>query len=199
MGAVVVLTGAGASKPLDYPTTIEFFPSVSPVPQEFENIYIRVRSWLRFVEEHSVDVEDVLQLLAPAEEFLQTEPGRFLRVKLEDDWATRVSEFAQYIREGCFALYGRYPKRKDVRNLYLEVLDLCGWRQFALDLFTTNYDPVTDVLLDIAEGENLRGYDGFGSTNRWDAERYEMVGARNQDLSAPRLHELGLRRRPNHQ
>ena len=143
--AVVLLTGAGASKPLGYPTTIEFFSDTESIPTQFRDIYEGIRQELG--SRSLVDVEDVLRVLQASEDFLRTEAGRFLGPRLHKNWGVLVPEFTRYTRDRCFGLYGKRPNRDLVRKLYMPLLDICGWKQHALDLFTANYDPVTDDLL----------------------------------------------------
>jgi hypothetical protein len=209
-GPVVVVTGAGASKPLGYPTTIEFFANAEAVPQQFKDIYEGIRQKLG-VKRQVVDVEDLLRILQASDEFLRTEAGKFLGPMLQKNWARLVPDFTRNVRDRCFELYGRRPDSSRVRDLYMPVLDICGWKQHAVDLFTANYDPVTDDLLEIASGLGLRAYDGFGDLARWDPERYEWS---EPGLRVFRLHgsmswvrdgdrilntrDYNLRRNPSH-
>lgn len=65
------------------------------------------------------------------------------------------------------------PKaRKSVKRT-CRSLELCGWEQFSVDLFTTNYDPVTDHLIEAASALGLRAYDGFDRFAKWDPEQYD--------------------------
>jgi hypothetical protein len=171
MGAIVILTGAGASKPLSYPTTIEFFPQQSPVPKEYLDIFNTIKSQIG--ASNPIDVEELLRVLQPADDFLQTPAGQFLGRRLNSEWNVLVPRLARHIRERCFDVYGRYPNEEEVKRLYVDILELCNWQQSALDLFTANYDPVTDVLLNIAVKAKLRAYDGFGALARWEPELYE--------------------------
>jgi len=167
MGNIVLLTGAGASKPLGFSTTTECF---SDEPNEINRTYKEIAQWLG---KSSPDVEEVLQFLQPIDDFLGTNPGRFVGRRLSDDWGRRVPAFTEHVRRKCFHHYGKRPDEKAVRQLYEELLELSGWRRYAIDLFTANYDPVTDVLLDIAKEQGLRAYDGFGLFARWEPDLFD--------------------------
>ena len=136
MSATVILTGAGASKPLGYPTTAEFFNDSNSIPDSHLDVFNGVKAQIG--KTAKVDVEEILRILQPADDCLKTKRGRFLGRKLTDNWASKVQELAKHIRDRCFHLYGPYPKEADVRTLYVAVLDLCGWRKIWLSLFLSN-------------------------------------------------------------
>lgn len=163
---ITILTGAGASKALDYPTTVEFFTGLSDSEQ---NTHSDILNHLRQqLGKKILDVEDVLSVLQPIEDFVKTPSGRFMSRKLTDSWQQKIFNFANLCREKCFDLYGRDPDNLLVKEYYLSLLDICGWRENKITLFTTNYDPVTDVIMDFAEEIGVKAYDGFKDRGKWD-------------------------------
>ena len=166
--AVTILTGAGASRPFDYPTTTEFFPEFSELPPGQQ----KVIGALRKQAKEPLDVEDVLQLVQPTIDFLNTDPGRFFRRNIRTEWVKEVQAFGGYVKDRCFDLYGELPDSNAVISAYGPLLDLSGWREHAVSLFTTNYDPVSDVLLELGSNEGIPCFDGFGPTGLWDESKY---------------------------
>lgn len=165
---VIVFTGAGASRPLNYPTTAEFFSDKS-LSKEQENFFNTLKKYLNV---NIVDVEDALYILDKCNEFLDTKEGGFAAVKLTENWKNRIEEFTSYCQERCFHLYGSLPEERDVEELYTPLFDIIDWNNNETFLFTANYDPVTDTIMDIAEKNHISSYDGFGSRGDWRPKGY---------------------------
>lgn len=168
--STVIFTGAGASRPLGYPTTIEFFNDPSFLKGELQNIYQEAK---KFLSVKVLDVEDLLRLLEPVENFFITKHGKFMSKKIQSDWQLHIPNLIKEIREKCFDLYGKSPQITDVENLFLDFLNILNWDSTPVDFFTTNYDPVTDVISELADKQNISCYDGFGIRNKWNAGEYK--------------------------
>jgi hypothetical protein len=169
-----IFTGAGASKPLDYSTTTEFFPSDNAFPKpNYLNFFNHIKEHLGV--SGVVDVEKVLEVLQPAEENLKTLSGKFIAKKLTDNWGNLIPSFTEYIRGRCFDLYGFYPNEDKVNELYNPLLDIVRWKEQKISLFTVNYDPVTDAIMEIAEQMKIPSYDGFKPRGRWDPSGYNDI------------------------
>lgn len=180
--AITILTGAGASKPLGYPMTTEFFPPASQFDKGQQEVWKHLTAYFA---ESVLDVEDVLSLVQPVETFLESRPGEFFGRAVGGPWKTQVRSFARYARERCFELYGALPDSKDVEKIYEPLLQLCRWESQGISLFTTNYDPVTDKILDLADLRNIRAYDGFKARGQWDPAGYRE---KRTGLDVYRLH-----------
>lgn len=187
----IVLTGAGASKPLKFPTTAEFFDqNATGVPwlPNHREIYSHLSG---FLGSKTIDVEDVLRLLDPASDFFETEAGRFTQAYTIKRSGSVIDldnfhELALQMKNRCFDLYGDLPKKASVKNLYHDFLDIVGWKETTVDFFTTNYDLATDRLLQIADDANIPASDGFNRWNRFDAKDYEFPDKRG--IRVYRLH-----------
>jgi len=178
---IIVFTGAGASKPLGYPTTLEFFPK-SGLDSAKQEVFNHLKKHLNT---NIVDIEDALDILEKSDEFLNTSAGDFVARKLTDNWKINIKNFTSYCQERCFHLYGFIPEEKKVRELYLPLLTNLDWENNNISLFTTNYDPVTDIIMEIAEEMDTPAYDGFGMRGDWKPNKY----AHNQTgLNIYRIH-----------
>ena len=69
-------------------------------------------------------------------------------------------------------MYGKEPATHEVRKIYLPLLDLVGWGKNRISLYTANYDPVTDIIMDVADEEGIPAYDGFKNRGVWDKSLY---------------------------
>ena len=177
--ATTVLTGAGASCPLGYPTTIEFFPSDGGGPN------LEILQLLKQEAGDPLDVEEALAILQPIIDFGETRAGRFLKLKRPGDWWEQIESFTTYTRDRCFELYGADADTARVGELYEPLLQVVGASEQRVALFTTNYDPVTDELLSLAQSLRLPSYDGFDRTGWWHPSDY---GASDAGLDVYRLH-----------
>jgi len=168
--AITLLTGAGASRAFEYPTTIEFFSELAPNEnKQHQEILQRLRQQIGTTQ---LDVEDVLSILEPIEDFFKTPSGKFTSSKLADNWQQKIITFSKLCRDRCFELYGKDPKYEIVSEYYLPILNSCGWKDNKVSLYTTNYDPISDSIMDLAEEHRLPCYDGFKSRGKWDPENY---------------------------
>lgn len=168
--STIILTGAGASKALDYPTTTEFY-DLNKFNDHEKTVYTNL---LSFFKTKILDVEDVLSLLDPIVDFNQKRSGQFYKQYIANDSKiTNIINFVTYTQNRCFDLYGKTRDPKEIEKLYLPLLDACNWRKQRIELFTTNYDPTTDTLLDIADTLKLNSHDGFNNRNKWDYKSYE--------------------------
>ncbi len=177
--ATTLLTGAGASRPLGYPTTIEFFPSDAGGPSS------EILQLLKQEAGNPLDVEEALAILQPIIDFSETRAGHFLKLKRPGDWWEQIESFTTYTRERCFELYGTQPDPAQVRELYEPLLRTVSADKQPVALFTTNYDPVTDELMGLAQLLRFPTYDGFDRTGWWHPSGY---GASESGLDIYRLH-----------
>jgi hypothetical protein len=170
----IIFTGAGASKPLGYPTTTEFFPDQFSA----NNNHIEVLNATKnLLNADLVDIEDALSILEQADNFLNTRAGALVSKRLGNSWDVKIRDFTRYCRERCFELYGRMPTIDQVDELYSPLLTTVKWNTEDVSLFTTNYDPVTDFLLEIASEDMIEAYDGFGGyVGRWLPHKHESSG-----------------------
>ena len=180
---ITIFTGAGASRALDYPTTGEFFTTEPGQPLQNDPVYKETKKHLK---KDVLDVEDVLRLLYPFAALGPTPTGQFLFPYFRNNWIHTIPEFVSRINKACFDHYGRLPQEQHVKNLYLPVLDWCGWKNERVTLFTTNYDPVTDVLMEIAESSGIANHDGFNRFGTWDSGGYSSL--KSGGLAIYRLH-----------
>lgn len=162
----LIFTGAGASKPLGYPTTEEFFRG------EGGSIYNQLTAYLK---RNIVDVEEAFELLTPILTFKETPAGSFLQFLIQNDAMTKIKEFIEAAKKKCFYHYGRQPKQDEVENLYIPLFEAINFNNKVVDFFTTNYDPVTDWILKIVEEKYRASYtDGFSEKlNEWKPDLYE--------------------------
>jgi hypothetical protein len=85
---LVIFTGAGASKPLGYPVTKEFFAGESEVP---------IYKWLKgMYNTEELDVEIALDTLNEVKEFSESDGGRFLSF-LTSPYPQPFPSIAEYI------------------------------------------------------------------------------------------------------
>jgi len=178
--AVTILTGAGASRPLGYPTTTEFFPEPGGAAPN-----AAVLAALTKQLGDPVDVEKALAILDPIVEFRTTPSGRFLHSRRGTNWWEEIEAFTTWTQERCFELYGVLPELEQVRELYSPLLDLLDPSTQTVSLFTANYDPVTDFIIEIGEAQDIRCFDGFGQAGWWQPSTY---GQGRTGLDIFRLH-----------
>ena len=188
----VIFTGAGASRPLGFPTTTEFFgtPEKGPAwtpnnPKAFQAIQNTLRS-------NPLDVEDALRLLEPSISYVETDSGKYLSKFLE----LRVGgSFEQHFQElkllhdqiirRCFDLYAFRPSTKIIQKLYFPLLEILHWQKNVIEIFTTNYDRSTNILCEIAFDNDLQAYDGFDFFERFRPADYEKI---TRGIAVYRLH-----------
>jgi len=180
---ITVFTGAGASKALRFPTTSEFFTTGKGAALQNEEVYKLVR---KFLKKDIVDVEDVLRLLYPYLDLSNTQTGQLLAPHLANLWIAQIPNFVKRTNELCFDHYGTTPSESEVKRCYLPLLNFCKWADQKVALFTTNYDPVSDVLMEIAEAQEIPCHDGFNRFGIWDSLGYNRV--RSRGLAVHRLH-----------
>jgi hypothetical protein len=180
---ITLFTGAGASKALGYPITTEFFSVGMGKTLQRNNVYQQVHG---FLKKNVVDVEDALRLLYPYVDLMSTPTGQLLSPHVASTWIGEIPDFVKTTNELCFDHYGRIPAEEDVKKYYLPVLEYCSWADQKVSLFTTNYDPVTDVLIELAEAREIPSHDGFNRFGSWDSGGYARVRAKG--LAVHRLH-----------
>lgn len=180
---ITLFTGAGASKALKFPTTAEFFAKAGGQALQKNVVY---REVLHYLKKNILDVEDVLRLLAPLPSFEETPTGKLIRKVLDASWIAQVPDFVKSTNKLCFEHYAALPKEHEVKELYLPILELCNWKTDRVSLFTTNYDPVTDVLMEIAESLEAPCHDGFDRFGVWDSGGYSNL--KSSGLAIHRLH-----------
>lgn len=180
---ITIFTGAGASRALGYPTTAEFFESGNTKSLKEDEIYRHLQKKLK---KDILDVEDVLRLLDPFAIIQNTPTGDFILPPLGNHWIRRIPDYVNNINNMCFDHYGKNPSTKEVSEAYLPLLKLCQWKQTNVSLYTTNYDPVTDKLRQIADSNNIECEDGFDRHGVWDTNTYSYT--KNYGLSIYRLH-----------
>jgi len=180
---ITVFTGAGASRALDYPTTAEFFTWGSGKALQDNEVYKKVSQHLR---KTTLDVEDVLQLLTPFALLEPTPTGKFILPHLRGNWVGAVPAFVKNTNKVCFDHYGTPRNEQDVKRLYLPLLEFCRWDKEPVSVFTTNYDPVTDILMEIAESSGVPYHDGFNRLGGWDSGGYSEL--KSSGLAIYRLH-----------
>jgi len=181
---ITVFTGAGASKALNYPTTEEFFTTGNGKALQRDTVYKQVSQHL---QKTTLDVEDFLRLLSPFADLETTPTGTFILSSLKgNSWVQTIPTFVQQTKELCFEHYWRAPQEHDVRQLYLPLLEACHWKKERVNLFTTNYDPVTDFLMRVAKVLGIACYDGFDGLGDWDSGGYSNLNS--PALAIHRLH-----------
>lgn len=180
---ITIFAGAGASKALDYPTTIEFFASGSGESLRTDPVFEKVST---FFNKRSFDVEDVLRLLDPFAQLDATPTGNFIFPHLQNHWLKSVPSFVDKTNKVCFNHYGRRPSEELVQKTYIPLLKILHWETERVNFFTTNYDPVTDVLMEIAENSSILCSDGFNRFGDWDKDAYYKLNS--SGISIYRLH-----------
>lgn len=188
--SVVLFLGAGASKPLGFPTTAEFFDKqksgVAWSPAH-KDVFEQIRKFLR---KDIVDVEDALRLLDPCNEYMSSESGKFfdsfLRTRNSENLSDRVIQTAIQMKERCFDVYGDTPDIENVSGVYSSFLNELGWENRKICLFTTNYDLSTDQLLRIADERGIAASDGFDRWGRFNIQDYDQIGS--SGIAIHRLH-----------
>ncbi|HEY6873803.1 MAG TPA: SIR2 family protein [Geobacteraceae bacterium] len=180
---ITIFTGAGASRALRYPTTGEFFTTGKGKQLQQDNVY---QNALGYLQKNILDVEDILRLLYPFVALKGSPTGDFIYKHLSGHWLSNVPNFVTRTNSICFDHYGRVPTESEVKQLYMPVLDLCKWQKDSVSIFTTNYDPVTDVIMELAESNNIQSYDGFNRFGTWDSGGYSKV--KSSGIGVYRLH-----------
>jgi SIR2-like protein len=178
----VVFAGAGASKAVDptqYPTTVEFFerlPASIKNTSMFELVVNMLHS--HHGRDITIDIEQVLWSLAELTNFLKnvtnvrTVPGWFLKdarllqpISLKTDFgnllgsASRVLKVIEEITGNIglqiYEWYAKQPTRDQLAPNWLTLLPPILRSGDRLDLFTTNYDLVLEVVADELAAERL--------------------------------------------
>lgn len=180
---ITLFTGAGASKALGFPVTSEFFTVEEGKRLQGRDVYKHVKT---FLKKDVVDVEDALRLLYPFVDLYGSPTGKMLQPHITDLWIAQIPSFVKTTNELCFDHYGRVPDEPDVKRCYLPLLEYCEWGGQKVSLFTTNYDPVTDILMEMAEAQEIPCHDGFNRFGAWDSGGYNRV--RSRGLAVHRLH-----------
>jgi hypothetical protein len=134
-GNTIVLTGAGASKPLGYATTAEFFDAelsgLAWSPNQ-ANVFTAL---VNVLGNGSKDVENILRVLQPAEDFLKTASGDLLRQlsalhSQQDHYSKPIAALAKQVRERCFDVYGAEPNDNKVEEIFSPLLQLLNWGKY---------------------------------------------------------------------
>lgn len=186
---ITIFTGAGASRPLGFPTTAEFFENDDGKALQKDPVYAQVRDYLNTSRKEKkvlLDVEDVLKLVSPFADLAKTDTGKFLLQHLGGNWIAHIPDFEKDTKDACFKHYGKTLQREQVQKLYLPLLKSFSWHDERVSIFTTNYDRVTDELLDIAEAEEIACYDGFKGRGAWAPQGYSKL--KTPSLGIYRLH-----------
>ena len=181
---ITLFTGAGASRPFGYPTTPEFFSGKSATTLHLVKHKVYQNLKTHFAQ-GTLDVEDVLRTLQPFADLKDIPTGKFLFPHFQGRWYQEIPSFITLVNRACFELYGRTPARGEVDKVYRPVLDRLGWGAERVNLFTTNYDPVTDQLLRIADESGVNCTDGFTRFGIMNSKEYSEIVA---GLSIYRLH-----------
>lgn len=179
---IVLLTGAGASVPFGYPTTTQFFDGFTPSGRRKETFnYLR-----NFLRGEVFDVEIALEILDASREFMDSRAGQFLAQRFEPNWRDDVLDLCAALKSRCFEKYGADCGLDAVETVMGPLLEACAWRTQLVSLYTTNYDPIPDRVLEVAAKRGVRSYDGFQHpVSRWDASGYEAI---DEGLRLYRLH-----------
>jgi len=172
MKKVVFLTGAGASQPLRFPTTSEFYKAIPSNKELFDKILPTIFNILHN-HKRSNDVEEVLDLLKPIDKMFDTPSGELITPAMRDSsYINELKTIYKLTRKFCFDKYSNDIRIDDVTKLYSPVLDEYEWQRNSLSLYTTNYDIVPHKLLQIAKSNSIDCYDGFTETGHWDISGY---------------------------
>ena len=187
---IILLTGAGASAPLGYPTTTTFFGSPPENPgwtndtwNLFLDLFVGEKGLLG--TDTTVDVENVLQFLDDSATLFEGHAGAFVKKHAGASWAQLLSQIKTLILHRCFSVYGKQISFDDVARLYQPLLDLLDCHRRPVSLFTTNYDPVPDKLMAWAVKKGLPAYDGFDGRLHWNPRGYDDL---DRGLGIYRLH-----------
>ena len=187
-----LLTGAGASVPLGFPTTAQFFSkgdrpwSISP-PQLFDLVKQHLGA-----PSKPPDVEEVLGLLDPAADFFAGESGKFIARVLTgrlskpfDNLPSQIPAAAEEIKRRCHDLYGLEPNRGEVTQLYEPLFEKLEWKERAIPWFTTNYDRTAQAMLRIAHDRGVGRADGFVVNSEYSPSEFDSA---KTGLKVYRLH-----------
>jgi hypothetical protein len=166
---LVIFTGAGASKPLNYPTSTEFFASDMQA-------WLPIANYLR--TGNQLDVEDVLGMLEEADAFFMGRVGGLVNAIINvpaQQVFTHVRTLVKSIKDKCFQVYGRLPDPQAVKGLYLPLFDRLKVKDRVTDFFTTNYDPVSEeILLLVEEQYRISRTQGFNEHGLWSPTLFDL-------------------------
>lgn len=163
------LIGAGASRAFKYPVMGEFYPSSDSLSKEQALIIELLKDYFA---PHPLDLENILALLRPIEELAKTGSGSFLKEAFGYENVFSVQEFVWFTYRLCIETYGRAVSLKEVSSLYLPLLEVSGWSDSQINVYTTNYDPVSDLLVQLARDKGFYSSDGFDLRGNWDPTEY---------------------------
>lgn len=169
MKQIAILTGAGASFPFGYPTTYHFFKNQEFLDSNNLQIINSLKSHLKV--NGDIDLETVLRTLEPVSKFLENEPGNFIKNRLNNGWGNQFPKLIELLNRRCFNYYGKDPDRELVKEKYIELFDtfeLKFGESNLYEFFTTNYDPIQDILIEIMEESEIKVEDGFNNRGKWD-------------------------------
>ena len=174
--SIVLFTGAGASVPFGYPTTTEFFnkePTLKFNESE-QTIFTTLKEELD--AKGQGDLEVVLEHLDSNLNHFDSEHGKFfLKISNSEKQNVLMEQIRDKLRKKCFQVYGQTPDSNLVDKIFCDLIKDCLDLRDDIQLFTTNYDPITDVILEkfiLDYGKEV--YDGFNRVNNaWDKTGYD--------------------------
>ena len=177
---IIIFTGAGASAPLKYPVTNDFFNG--------ENSGM-LEKFKKKLGKTTVDVEEVLFLIDPILSFFETPSGSFFKTNSQHVtvFLNELTHYKSTIKDKCFQLYGRNESKnfsEEVLSLYKPLFNLVEEFKCKIDFFTTNYDPVVDEIIHFLDNEGKSLTDGFNKISRWEPNLFES----DYDYKFYRLH-----------
>ena len=166
---VVVFTGAGASKPLGFPTTYDFWTN------DPNGTYNQIAP--AFPTE-TADVETVLHLLNEIENFKKSPAGMLLEIltKQQNHAKNAYTEHEQLIAKieaRCRNVYSQAPTLLQVEQLFKPLFEAVSAKDRTIEFYTTNYDPVTDVIMELVKKMQLSKTDGFDELTLWEPELFD--------------------------
>ena len=137
----ILFTGAGASKPLGYPTTVDFLDMIPDSPI--------VKSAREFLKEKlgRYDVEHIVTLFETIDKFFGTDAGEFISKRLPVDYQkSNFQKIYRDLKRLFLEVYSKLPDLKKLEAAYMPLLEYLGYRENQIHWFTTNYDPTLDYL-----------------------------------------------------
>ena len=163
----VLFTGAGASKPLGYPTTVDFLDMIPDSPI--------VKSAREFLKEKlgRYDVEHIVTLFETIDKFFDTDAGEFISKRLPADYQkSNFQKIYRDLKRLFLEVYSKLPDLKKLETAYMPLLEYLGYRENKIHWFTTNYDPTADYLC----YEKLKDYyiNGFPG-GVWDESEFNST------------------------
>ena len=160
--SVVLFTGAGASRPFDYPTTIEFYNAIDHGHIPMRDELLRHVNLLNKTNSDFLDVEDAFEFLENVIKIRNEPHGSFLSKISESDLGIpKITRFLEYSKELCLSKYSKPIHKNKVLDIYYPLLSKYQWEETPISLYTTNYDIIPDHLNDICNDNKLGFYDGF--------------------------------------